>query len=314
VTSEPPPVAAYVQILTAWFIYAFLGVIARGIPLPLPVLLFTMALGGAVLCLIVRPGKITWQPDALVIAVILLADLICLFMAFQRISFVTVIALHYAGPILVTLLAPIILKEKFNPKSFICACIGLIAVAVICRFEIIESYTAKTISGIGFAVLSAVTLALNIVFQRKLMKATVNFRASVLQYNFWIMIGSAVIFGIFFLPYQNFIQAITWHRFELAFMAGLLTMGLASLLFNSAARSIDADIIARMAFTEIAWVTLLGFLIYQERPTFAQLAAVSAIFGMSYLAQRDGRRRASRPLPPPAPVVINDLDFIERIN
>jgi drug/metabolite transporter (DMT)-like permease len=285
---------SYFQLLVAWLVFAFNGVIARSIDVPLPLLLAIMSAAGAFTCLILRPGKIEWSGNAFLVALILIFDGLFVFLAFQRISFATTIALHYAGPILVTLLAPYVVNEKFRPRSLIYAIGGFIAVGVLCNLEIRHA-SGRGIDGIIFACLSAITLALNILYQRKFMKQTANYKAAVLQYDVLMTIGYGLLAALWPLAIDSAVYR-NWHPDLAALLytvgAGAIMAGVAMLLFNSAARFVPSDIIARMAFTEVAWVVLLGAAIYHEIPSLLQFAAIAAIFVMSSLAQREGATRA----------------------
>src|SRR3546814_731920 len=122
------------------------------------------------------------HPHAIVVGTILASDRLLLILAYRRIDFATAVALHNAGPILVIMLAPVIAGDPFRLRSLLLAVAGCMAVAVVCGAKISEA-GPDTLSGICFALMSAVTLALSMLVQRKLMKQGENVINTVLQYN-----------------------------------------------------------------------------------------------------------------------------------
>ena len=69
-------------------------------------------------------------------------------------------------------------------------------------------------------------------------------------------------------------------------MAGMLTQGVAMLMFNSAIRFISSQTVAQMAFTEVLWVVVLGSVVYGESLAFVQIASIVVILLVVASARR----------------------------
>jgi drug/metabolite transporter (DMT)-like permease len=273
-------------------IFAFWGVIARYFQLPLPVLLAIICGAGAATCLLLRRGPIRWRRGAVLVGLILTLDLLLLFLAYRRIDFATAVALHNAGPILVIVLAPWITGDRFNAGSLGLACIGFVAVAVLCGVKL-EDASESTIAGVTFALLSAGTLAAAMLVQRRLMKRGDDYRSTVLQYN--VVLTVAYVLLAVAWPYLVEPRAYVGLRLDPleiagAVLAGVLTQGVAMLWFNSAARSLNSEAMARLSLLGPPFTVVIGALLYAEQPTMIQLLALATILVVSYVARPEPPR------------------------
>ncbi len=219
-------------------------------------------------------------------------DLLFLFFALRRISFATTIAIHYSGPIIVSVLAPPILGERFSPRGLLFAIIGAIAVFGLCKVALHGPNDSQAWYGIIFAIASAFTLAGNIIFQRLYMTQQSSFGNAVFQYNLYMAIGYLLL--VFMWPATghdiNFsLKGAMTQQLILGFVAGLLTQGLAMILFNSAIRYLDSQTVSRMAFLEVVFTILLGALIYNETVSPMQISSIAVIVVVVYLSQRESR-------------------------
>ena len=277
------------QFITSIAIFAFWGVIARYFQLPPPLLLAIIGAAGTVTCLLNYRAPIRWTAGAALVGAILTLDLLLLFLAFRRIDFATAVALHNAGPILVIILAPWITGDRFRPGGLILACIGFAAVAVLCGARL-EDASAATAAGMTFALLSAGTLAASMLVQRHLMKRGDDYRGTVLQYN--VTLTAACTLLAIAWPYTVDHAAYADLNIEPleiagAALAGVITQGLAMLLFNSAARQLSSEAMARLSLLGPMFTVALGTLLYAEWPTAIQLAALCTIMAVSYVARPD---------------------------
>lgn len=284
--------ASRLEFILSMAIFAFWGVIARYFQLPLPVLLAIICAAGTVTCLVAirgsgRRNPIAWSPAAVLVGVILTLDLMLLFLAYRRIDFATAVALHNAGPVLVIVLAPWITGDRFRPGGLVLACIGFAAVAVLCGVKLTDA-SARTVAGVTFALLSAGTLAAAMLTQRKLMKRGDDYRSTVLQYN--VTLTAAYVVLAIAWPYLVEPGAYVNLRFEPlevagAVVAGILTQGVAMLLFNSAARRLTSEAMARLSLLGPPFTVVTGALFYAEQPTMIQVLALGTILAVSYVAR-----------------------------
>jgi drug/metabolite transporter (DMT)-like permease len=78
------------------------------------------------------------------------------------------------------------------------------------------------------------------------------------------------------------VQSLTFKNILMAIISGLMIQGVAMILFNSSARFIQAKTIAKMAYTEVLWVVLFGFLIYNENLHVLQIIGMVLVFFVAF--------------------------------
>jgi drug/metabolite transporter (DMT)-like permease len=262
--------------------FAFWGVISRATHLPAPVLLTIVCVTGAITCACAERARIKWSVGAAFVGLILSADLFLLILAFQKVDFATVVALHNAGALFVIVLAPRLASDAFRPKALGLAAIGVAAVAVICGVKLVR-YSPEELKGVGLALLSAGTLAANILAQRRLMKTGISHRSAVLQYN---IVLTAVYAAISLLSIRTGLHVdLRWPNSGkdviLAAAAGVITQGFAMMFFNSAARRLASETMARLSLIGPAITVGTGFLFYSQRPSWIQILALLVILAVS---------------------------------
>jgi drug/metabolite transporter (DMT)-like permease len=80
----------------------------------------------------------------------------------------------------------------------------------------------------------------------------------------------------------------------LAAVAGVVTQGFAMMFFNSAARRLASETMARLSLLGPAITVMTGFLFYSQRPSWIQIVALLAILAVSQvqLSPADERTRS----------------------
>ncbi len=280
----------YILLLSAWFIFALWGIISREVTLPIPILLTIITFFGFVVTFFFKKNITTFSfnKTAFIVSIFLVLDLLFLFIGFRYINFATVITLHYFAPVIVTLLSPFILDEKISNKDILLSIVGFIGISILFFHELQIEYTINSIIGLISAFLSSFTLAGNILYQRLYMKQQQDYVLAVRQYNFYMfIIYLLLIVPIWFISdytinYEYFSSSLTIKNIILAILAGAFVQGIAMILFNSSARFISAKNIAKLSYTEILWVVLFGFLIYNETLNLIQSIGIFLVLIVNY--------------------------------
>jgi drug/metabolite transporter (DMT)-like permease len=279
----------YFALILSWFLFAFWGVISREASLPIPVLLLLTTLFGFIFTLLFRQSKfITWNKTAFIVSIILVFDLLFLLIGFRYVNFTTVITLHYFAPVIVMLFSHYVLNEKTTKHDFIFSIIGFIGVIALFAHELTLEISFLHMLGLISSLLSSVTLAGNILYQRLYMKEEGNYVMAVRQYNsYMFIIFLCVIFPIWIIySFEEnvliLVQSLTFKNILMAIISGLMIQGVAMILFNSSARFIQAKTIAKMAYTEVLWVVLFGFLIYNENLHVLQIIGMVLVFFVAF--------------------------------
>jgi drug/metabolite transporter (DMT)-like permease len=267
------------------------GVVSVSINLSAPVLLFVMALTVVGFMLCFRVGRIDrtlFNATATLIALNLTIDLVLLVVAYRYIPFGVAISLHYLGPVIVTLMAPFMLKERFRTSSLILIFFALIGAWMVCK-PLFNSNNASFYLGILCATLSAFTLAGNIIFQRKYMRTkTTTPQQAIVNINIWLVLFLILPAGFSAFTSTNLSKISLLE----AMGAGLLIQGLALYLFNYAARSLSATELGTISYTEVLWSVVIGLVLFNQQLALTQLIGmiiivITSILGLSTLWRKD---------------------------
>lgn len=288
----------YCFILFSWLIFALWGVASREINLPIPILLLIVSFFGFLTAYMLKPSKIKLNDrNAIIVSIFLILDLLFLLIAFKNISFATTITIHYFAPIWVALASNLVLRERRQKHDLILSIVGFLGVIVLFYHEIdITNNLSTSIYGLMAAFLSSITLAGNILYQRLYMKDTANYIDAVKHYNFYIFMAYFLIIApIWYIIYgyedHTIIQNIDYRHLIYAALAGIFIQGIAMLLFNYSIKYISAIKVSQMAYTEIAWVVLLGYALYDENISYLQSIGMIVILFVAYKGGNNETRR-----------------------
>ncbi len=279
-------------LLLAWFIFSFWGVVSREVDLPIPFLLIILTFFGCMATLPFKSAKfIVWNKTAFIISIILILDLFLLFFSFRYVDFATVITLHYFAPVLVMLFSGTVLKEKINISDILFSLIGFAGVILLFIHEMQFGGNYLHLLGVIAAFLSSITLAAVIVYQRLYMINNGDYINAVRQYNLYMFAISLLVIMPLWLGWvlTDFTQniatltaSLTLKNIIMASAAGVMIQGLAMILFNSSIRFIQAKTVAKISYTEIFWVVILGSVIYNQHLYPLQIIGMAIILLVAY--------------------------------
>ena len=265
--------------------------------MPIPILLIIITISAFItLSVFQKSISITFNKISLIVSIILVFDLLLLVYSFKYVNFATVIGLHYFGPIIVTIASPIILKEQIKFNDILFSIIGFIGVIILIIHELSFDFTSNNHKiGVIAALLSAFTLAGNVLYQRLNMKTRENYINAVKEYNFkmliiylFIILPLWIIFDIDNFS-NNLTISLTTFNLLLAIVAGIVIQGIAMILFNSSIRFISASDVAKMSYTEVMWVILLGGIIYKENLYLLQTLGIILILLSTFRGIKNGK-------------------------
>lgn len=280
-------------ILVSLAIFGSWGVVAREIQLSAPILVWLMALSGLSFSWALTPQGSHLLPipkGSVLVGANLAADLLLLITAFRGLPFAVAITLHYLGPLLVQLVAPVVLRERFSGYQFVLSFMGLIGGALVVSPELTELTTGKwwaVAAGLG----SAFTLAGNIIFQKRHMQSAPSTTLAVAQYNFVLCITllpiatGAILLGLVSRPLSS-VDVLS------CLAAGAVVQGIAMLMFNTAIKKIAASVVAVVTPFEIVFSSLFGVLVYGDVLNFVQLLGICLVMTAIFLVSMNGRRNA----------------------
>ena len=191
------------------------------------------------------------------------------FFALGHIPLPEVVAIFFAVPIFVTLLAALLLGERLRAYRMGAIALGLAGVLVIISSQLL---TAQD-TGSDLQTVAAITLfigafcaALAHVYVRKLMATD-----STASVSFWFALLTTFLSALS-APFGWVVP--TWEVAGLLILAGLLG-GIAQILMTTAYRYAEASVVAPFDYAQIVFALLVGYFVFGELPTWVTLAGAA---------------------------------------
>lgn len=198
------------------------------------------------------------------------------FFALGHIPLPEVVAIFFATPIFVTLLAAVLLGERLRIYRMGAIALGLAGVLIIMSPRILAAEEAtsdlKTIAAVAVFV-GAFCAALAHVYVRKLMATD-----SVASVSFWFAVLTTAL-SLLSLPFGWVVPS--WEVTGLLILAGLLG-GIAQIFVTSAYKYAEAAVVAPFDYSQIVFALLVGYFVFGELPTEVTLigAALTIAAGL----------------------------------
>ena len=188
------------------------------------------------------------------------------------------VALAFAAPIFLTVLAGPVLGEKVGPRRWIAVLVGFVGVLTILRpgSETFSPYALLPLS-------AAVAFSLTMLLGRKL-ALTDNSTSIVFYTSLGGVLASGVMIPMDWTPPT--IDHLPW-----LVLIGLLG-GFGQILIIQAFRHAEASMLAPFEYSSIIWAILFGYLFWSEVPDDLTFVGAAIVVGAGvYIAQRESRAR-----------------------
>jgi drug/metabolite transporter (DMT)-like permease len=194
------------------------------------------------------------------------------FSAFGLLPLTEVVAITYAAPLFVTILAAMFLGEAIRVYRLAAVALGMAGVAIVLSPRLSPDVLAGASEGEALgamlALFAAVLMALAQVFVRKLVR-TETTSAIV----FWFSLTSAGL-ALLTLPWGWVVP--TPQEAALLVTAGLLG-GVAQILLTSAYRHAEVGVIAPFEYVSMLFALAVGWFLFDEAPTGVVLAGAALV-------------------------------------
>ncbi len=212
------------------------------------------------------------------------AGLLLWFLALPHIALADVTALGFTGPIFVMLGAVLFLKEKVVLSRWIAAAVGLVGVAIV---------LAPKLSG-GGGIWTLVMLASSPLFAASFLITKVMTRRDSPEI---IVMWQAFSITLFTLPFA--LWDWTWpDARQLAWFAMGGALGsLGHWFLTLAFRVADLSATQPVKFLDLAWASLLGFILFADMPAWTTFAGAAVIFASATWMARAEARTPRQPAP-----------------
>lgn len=198
----------------------------------------------------------------------------CTFAALAYLPLHEAIAIGYASPLILVILAALLLHEKVRAYRWTAVVVGLLGVLIMLspylRIEVFTGGLDGPALGAFFALLGAACSAGAAIQVRQL---TATEKTGAIVFYFSIMASclslSTIAFG-WEMPDRT--------DFLLFMLAGILG-GIGQILMTASYRYADASVIAPFEYTTMVWALLLGWFVFGDLPTLTVLVGAAIIAG-----------------------------------
>lgn len=199
-------------------------------------------------------------------------------------------ATAFIAPIFVTGLSILFLSEKVGTRRWIATIVGLIGV-----FIIVKPGTAAFHPAAILPILSALGWAFTLVLTRKMSGAD----SVITTMSYTALVGFLLLSAVVPLYWVT----PTWQQVAIGAAIGIAsTTG--HWIVVLAFRYADASVLAPFSYSQLVWVTILGFMMFGEIPDiWTAVGAAIIIASGLYTAQRERRRRSAMVAAEPYPSV-----------
>lgn len=192
-------------------------------------------------------------------------------------------ATTFIAPLFVTALSIFFLGEKVGLRRWAATLVGLIGVMIVVRPGTAAFHPASILP-----ILSALGWACTLVLTRKMSGAD----GVVTTMAYSALVG----FVVLSVAVPFYWVTPTWQQVAIGACIGIAaTTG--HWIVVLAFRYADASVLAPFSYSQLVWVTLLGFLMFGEVPDIWTVGGAAIIIGSGlYTAHRERIRRAQRPI------------------
>ncbi len=264
--------SATLILLVSQAIFGAWGVVARAIHLNGLALIFVMALSGHLFSRAFSADlRFPIPKRSLWVGLNLFLDVLLLIYAYRHLPLALVITIHYLGPMIVQLVAPVVLGERPDRRQLGLAALGFVGGALVAEPRL----AAGQLLGVAAALGSAFTLAGNIILQKRRMMDIATPLRAVSEYNLVLALFAAVSMVI-----DGRIGALFSHHTSMilgAIVAGIFVQGFAMFLFNYSLTKMRGTVVGIVSSSEIVFATLFGLLIYRETLDVTQVLGMCMV-------------------------------------
>ena len=175
---------------------------------------------------------------------------LALFLSFAKLPLQDATVLTYLGPLILTILSVLVLREKLDWKNWLSLTIGFIGILLILKPSGMVSTT-----GLTFGIFAALSNACALIVIKKISK-----QESALTITFYYLLISTL-FSTIFLPF-------VWETPSQLHIGGMVLLGISSSLAHyclaTGLRHAPASTVAPFNYTSIIWASLFGILFWNE--------------------------------------------------
>lgn len=271
---------AKIKMITAMTIFGTIGIIVSSIPLTSTTIALSRAIIGttflAVVMLVTRQ-KPAWAiirrkwPLLLISGIAIGINWIFLFEAYRYTTVAVATLCYYMAPVFVTILSPLVLKERLTWLKGICTVTAVFGAVMVSGTAMGQGINIR---GIFFG-LAAAELYCSVVLMNKFMTEIPPMETTVCQLG-----AAAIVLVPYTLLTQNLTQvSISYGTWGLILIVGILNTGIAYYLYFTSLKDVPGQTAAVFSYIDPMVAVFLSVCILHETITLPKLCGMVLILG-----------------------------------
>lgn len=278
-----------VKNITAMLIFGTIGIFVRNIDLSSKETALSRGIIGSlflIVVLICSKEKISFQGIKKNILILFLSGIgiglnwIFLFQAYKYTTVSTATLSYYSAPVIVTILSPIILKERLSLIKFLCvigAMTGMIFIAGNSESSgAVYNHTLGIIYGVSAAVFYASVIIMN-----KFIKGLGGLETTVTQ----LILASIVLVPYVIMTGGFDFSRMTKISYTSLIILGVIHTGFAYFLYFSSLKELKGQTIAVLSYIDPISAVIISSLFLGEKMTFLQIVGGILILGSTFISE-----------------------------
>ena len=278
-----------VKNITAMLIFGTIGIFVRNIDLSSKETALSRGIIGSlflIVVLICSKEKISFQGIKKNILILFLSGIgiglnwIFLFQAYKYTTVSTATLSYYSAPVIVTILSPIILKERLSLIKFLCvigAMTGMIFIAGNSESSgAVYNHTLGIIYGVSAAVFYASVIIMN-----KFIKGLGGLETTVTQ----LILASIVLVPYVIMTGGFDFSRMTKISYISLIILGVIHTGFAYFLYFSSLKELKGQTIAVLSYIDPISAIIISSLFLGEKMTFLQIVGGILILGSTFISE-----------------------------
>lgn len=270
-------------------IFGAVGVFAKYIDLSsIEIALFMSLIGGLLLfgISIITKNKVSWpnikrNALALLLASIALSgNWVFLFQSYKETTIANAALSYYFAPVLVTVMSPIVLKEKLSLKKCLCICAALFGLILILQSGR-SGEDGNHLIGIAYGLIAATFYAI-LTLTNKFIRHMNGLEITIAQ----LLLSSMLLIPLLFITEEKLgLYRLSGNSVILILILGILHAGVGFYLFFSGMKGLGGQSIAVLSYVDPLTSLLISALVIGESMTLLQLFGAILLLGSTFISE-----------------------------
>jgi len=270
-------------------IFGVVGVFAKYIDLSsIEIALFMSLIGSLLLFVIsfITKNKVSWlnmkkNALALLLASIALSgNWIFLFQSYKETTIANAALSYYFAPVLVTVMSPIVLKEKLSLKKVLCVCGALFGLILILQSGR-NGEDGNHLIGIVYGLIAATFYAV-LTLTNKFIRNMTGLEITIAQ----LFLSSILLMPCIFITGEKLgFHQLSGNSIVLILILGILHAGVGFYLFFSGMKGLGGQSIAILSYVDPLTSLLISALVIGESMTLIQVLGAILLLGSTFVSE-----------------------------